>query len=37
MMDNIIGMFTTYRSMALVIIASRTFARHNWVTGAYTI
>ena len=36
-MFNIIGMFTTYRTMTLVIIASRTFARHNWLTGAFTI
>jgi hypothetical protein len=36
-LDNIKAMMTTYRAMALVIIVSRTFARHNWQTGAFTI
>lgn len=30
-------MLTTYRAMTLVIIASKTFSRHNWMVGSFTI
>lgn len=37
MLDNIKEMLTKYRVMSLVIIASKTFSRHNWMVGSFTI
>ena len=36
-LDNIKEMFKTHRVISLVIIASKSFARHNWMIGSFTI